>query len=88
MSFAIGTGSKPDTNVPVLISLTRLTRKHAPACVLIGCTIGSRREVPEVHAHLWWWRRDQGRDFDDGGVAVKVGKRRPLVGVFRVKDEC
>jgi len=27
----------------------------------------------EVHARLWWQRRDQGRDFDNGRVTGRLG---------------
>jgi len=88
VSFAVGTNSKPNADVAEFVCLTCLTRKNAPACVLISCAIGSRDEVPEVHADLRWRCGDQGRDFDDGGAAVEVGKSCLLMSVFCVKNEC
>ena len=63
VSFTIRINPKPNADVTKFVSLSR---KHSPACALIGCIIFSRREVPEVHASPWWRRRDQGRDFNDG----------------------
>lgn len=53
MSFAVRTDPKPNADVSEFVRFTSLTRKYAPACVLIGRIIGSSREVPEVHANLW-----------------------------------
>ena len=87
VSFTIWANPKPNADVAKLVSFASLTRKHAPTCVLIGCTICGRREVPEVHANLWWRRGDQGRDFDDGGAAVKVGECCFLMRVFCIENE-
>jgi hypothetical protein len=88
VSFAVRTDSKPNADVAKFVCFTSLTRKYAPACVLIGCIICSSRKVPKVYANLWRRRGDQGRDFDYGGGAVKMGKCCLLMNIFCVKNEC
>ena len=87
VSFTIWAHPKPNADVAKFVSFASLTRKYAPTCVLIGCTICSRRKVPEIHANLWWRRGDQGCDFDDGGAAVKVGERCFLMRAFCIENE-
>jgi len=88
MSFAVRSEAQPNTDVPKFVRFARLPCEDAPARILIGRRVGSRREVSEVHADLWRRCRDEGRDFDDGGVAVKMGKGCLLISVFSVKKEC
>jgi hypothetical protein len=88
VAFAVRADSKPNTNVAKLVCFTCLAREYAAACVLVGRTVGSRREISEKNPDLWRRGRDQGCDFDDGGAAVEMGKSCLLVSVLCVKDEC
>ena len=84
MSFTIRTAPEPETDVPEFICVAPLSREYASTCIFVCCAVSSRCEVPKVHSDFWWGYRDEGCDFDEGGVTVKTGKRCFLMSAFLV----